>query len=119
MRRLERVQGESRKNEDAPERLRERSNGRRGHHISSACTQRRASGAGQGTAGGPELNDRPRIACRGQENVLEDSFVVTSLHNRPWGAGDDNSTIGVFFSEEEAKAAAHMHFQRTERQAGG
>ena len=61
---------------------------------------------------GPRINDRQRVARRAQEYILEDSFIVTSLHHRPWGAGDDNTTIGVFSTEREAKAAANVHFEQ-------
>ena len=69
----------------------------------------------------PGWNDRQRVARHGPEDVLEDSYVVTSLHHRPWalGVGDDTTTVGVFFSEEEAKFAAQMDFQRIEERADG
>ena len=105
--------------EDAPERYRERSNEGRRYANSSAGTQERFSGAGQGTLCGPRTHDHQPVACRGQECILEDSFVVTSLHHRPWGIEDDSTTVGVFFTEKEAKTAAHMHFQQIQRQADG
>ena len=51
--------------------------------------------------------------------MLEDSFIVTSLHHRPWGAGDDIATIGVFFTEREAKDAAYVHFRGIKRGVDG
>lgn len=51
---------------------------------------------------------------------MEDSFIVTSLHHRPWGAGDDHATIGSFSTEKEAEDAAYKDFiQRCERYADG
>lgn len=105
--------------EDAPERHRGRSDERRRYANSSAGTQERIAGTGQGTLGGPRIHEHQPIARRGQECILEDSFVVTSLHHRPWGSGDDSTTIGVFFTEEEAKVAAQMHFQNIEERADG
>lgn len=105
--------------EDAPNRHGKRSDGGRGYQDSSAGTQARTLGAGRAAAGRPKSNDRQAIPPHRQAYVLEDSFIVTSLHHRPWGAGDDNSTIGVFPTENEAKAAANIHFRQIERQADG
>lgn len=116
-RRLEKSSGEESaedESKDVTKRHGERQDGGRGHHISSA------SGAGQATVGWQETNDYQRVARRGQEHTLEESFIVTSLHHRPWGAGDDNATIGVFSTKKEAKAAAYKDFlQRCESKADG
>ena len=105
--------------EDAPERYNGRSSGGRGHQESGVGTQERTSGAGQATAGRPRTNDQQGVVRRGEQYIMEDSFVVTSLHHRPWGAGDDNATIGMFATEEEAKIAAEMHFKRVASGADG
>ena len=99
---------------DVPTRHGEEQDRRRGHQFSSA------SGAGQATGGRQKTHNHQRVARRGQEHTLEESFVVTSLHHRPWGAGDDNATIGVFSTEKEAKSAASKDFlQRCESTADG
>ncbi len=105
--------------EDALKRHMRRPDGGRGYQTSSAGTQGRSSGAGQAAVGRKEPNKLLQVARRGQEHILEDSFIVTSLHHRPWGAGDDNATIGVFFTEREAKDAAYVHFRSIERSADG
>ena len=104
--------------EDAPARHREQSDEGRRYANSSAGTQERVSRAGQRTLGGPRTHDHQPIARRAQECILEDSFVVTSSHHRPWVARDDNTTVGVFSSEEEAKIAAEKDFQRIDEQVG-
>lgn len=105
--------------EDAPERHRERSDGARRYASSSAGIQERVSGADQRALGWPSAHNHQPVARLGQGCILEDNFVVTSLHHRPWGIGDHNTTVGVFFTEEEAKTAAHMHFQQVKREADG
>lgn len=106
--------------EDAPERRGERSDGGRRHQNSNAGRQGRALEAIPATVGRHEINDHQRLARRDQEYTLEDSFIVTSLHHRPWGAGDDNSTIGVFPTEKEAEVSAHADFlQRCENRNDG
>lgn len=101
--------------EDAPERHRERLDKGRRYANSSAGTQERA---GQGTLGGSRTQDHQPIVRRGQGDALEDSYIVTSSHHRPWVAGDDNTTVGVFSSEEEAKIAVEKDFQRIDEQVG-
>ncbi len=66
---------------------------------------------GQAAVGGPNTKARQRATPHDQEYVLEDSFVVTSLHHRPWGAGDDNATIGVYPTEREALVAAESDYK--------
>lgn len=105
--------------EDAPEPQRGRSNEERRHTNSKAGRHERVSGAGQGKISQPGRNDHQRIARRSPEDVLENSYVVTSLHHTPWGAGDDTTTVGVFLDEEEAKVAAYMDFQKFEQRADG
>lgn len=97
---------EEQESEDAPERHEEGPHGRRGHQNLGV--------------GPPQSNDHQRVARQNQESMMEDSFIVTSLHHRPWGMGDDNTTIGVFSTEREAKdAASKDFFQRCEREADG
>lgn len=51
---------------------------------------------------------------------MEHRFIVTSLHHRPWGAGDDHATVGILSTEKEAEDAAYNDFlQRCERYANG
>lgn len=48
------------------------------------------------------------------------TFVVTSVHHRPWDIGGDHTTIGVFLNKKEAIAAGFKHYQeRCLQQADG
>lgn len=111
--------GEENESEDASKRHEAGPVGRRGSQIPSAGTQVRTLGAGRATIGGPNTKDHQRVARRGQESILEDSFIVTSLHHRPWGAGDDTVTVGVFSTEREAEVAAEKDFERCASQSDG
>ena len=84
---------------------------------SSAGPQRQMSGASQV----PNSERKTPHHSQGahQQTIHEDSFIVTSFHHRPWGAGDDNATVGVYSTESEARAAAQRDFQRVERSADG
>ena len=94
--------------------------GRGGHRNSDAGTQGRNLGARQATAERSQINNDRTAARQAERFVLEDSFMVTSLHHRPWGMGDDNTAIGTFSTEREAKDAAFEDFhQRCARQADG
>ena len=112
---------EEKRNEDAPERYDEVCrDGRGGHRNSGAGTQERTLGARQATVGRPQTDNDHKVARRAQDLVLEDSFIVTSLHHSPWGMGDDNTIIGVFSTEREAKVAAFKNYhQRCKSQADG
>ncbi len=75
---------------------------------------------GQAAVGGPNTKARQRVAPHDEEYTMEDSFVVTSVHHRPWGAGNDNTTVGVYPTEREAEVAANADYeQRCARQADG
>ena len=88
---------------------RRRTDSQRGRENTSAGTRRRNAGTGQDHQTGTG-QDHQRGARPAPGFILEDSFIVTSVHHRPWGAGDDNSTIGVFPNEKEAADAAESHF---------
>ncbi|KAF6241381.1 hypothetical protein HO173_000091 [Letharia columbiana] len=89
--------------DDVPERHGERPDGRRGHRNSSAGMQGRVLGA-----------------VKAKESILEYTFIVTILHHRPWGMGDDHATVGVFPTEKEGEEAASKDFlQRCKSQADG
>ena len=70
-------------------------------------------------AAGPRMNVHQHVGRRDPGYTVEDDYIVTSVHHRPWGAGDDNTTVGVFPTEKEAKAAAETDFQRVASQADG
>ncbi|CAD6582519.1 MAG: hypothetical protein ASARMPREDX12_000967 [Alectoria sarmentosa] len=67
------------------------------------------------------LIGKEELLCgRVKQQLAGNSFIVTSLHHRPWGAGDNHATIGVFSTEKEAEDAAYKDFlQRCERYANG
>ena len=111
---------EEKRNEDALEHYEEGWDGRGGYRNSGAGTQERTLGARQATVKRSQINNDQTIAQQTQRFILKDSFIVTSLHHRPWGMGDDNTAIGTFPTEREAKDAAFEDFhQRCERLADG
>lgn len=101
--------------EDAPKGYGKRLDGGRRQQRSGASPQGRTLGAHRR----PKSNERGAVPRHIQKYVLEDNYIVTSLHHRPWGAGDDDSTIGVYFTEDKAKVAAEVHFQQIKQGADG
>ena len=62
----------------------------------------------------------PPLSAGPQGPILEaGNFIVTSIHHRPWGAGDHHTTVGVYPTESDARAAATRDFLRVERDADG
>ena len=112
---------QEKRNEDAPERYDKGSRDERGgHHDSGASTQERTLGARQATVGQPQVDNSRKVARPAQNFVLEDSFIVTSLHHKPWEYGNEVTIIGLFSTEREAKDAAFKDFhQRCISQADG
>ena len=90
----------------------------RGHQTARRIASE--SPEGQAAVGGPNTKARQRVTPHEQEYILEDSFVVTSLHHRPRGAGDTNTTVGVYATEREGQVAANADYeQECARQADG
>ncbi|KAM0797684.1 hypothetical protein BDR22DRAFT_892113 [Usnea florida] len=112
---------QEKRKEDASERYDQGSRDERGGQRSSgAGTQERTIGVGQGTVGQPQMDNSRKITRPAQDFVLEDSFIVTSLHHHPWEYGDDVTIIGLFPTEREAKDAVFKDFhQRCTSQADG
>ena len=108
-------------NEDARERYDEGHRDERGRHRNSGGgTKEKTSGARLATVGQPQIDNSRKVARPVQDFILEDSFIVTSLHHKPWAYGDEVTIIGLFSSEREAKDAAFKDFhQRCTSQADG
>ena len=112
---------QAKRNEDAPERYDQGSRDERGGHRSSgAGTQERTIGARQAAVGRPQIDNAHNAARPAQDFILEDSFIVTSLHHKPWIYRDEVTTIGLFSTERDAKDAAFKDFhQRCTSQTDG
>ena len=108
-------------NEDASERYDPGSwDGRGGHRNSVPGTQEKTVGARQAPVGQPQTQNDHRVARPAQDFVLEDSYIVTSLHHHPWEYGDHVNIIGLFSTEREAKYAAMKDYhQRCTSQKDG
>ena len=91
--------------------------GGRSHPPPSASPQRQMSAAGQVFLNGRPTIHHPQTAH--QEITYTDSFIVTSIHHRPWGAGDHYATIGVYPTESDAREAATRDFLQLDSGAVG
>ena len=112
---------QEKRNGDAPKRYDDGSRDERGGHRSSGAGIREWTiGARQAPVGQLQNQNDHRVPRPAQDFVLEDSYIVTSLHHHPWEYGDHVTIIGLFSTEREAKDAALKDYhQRCTSQADG